>query len=193
MEKRPLFFEDEIYHVYNRGNGHDNTFRNPGNFEYFMKQYDHYMSIHWDTLAWCLMPNHFHLVVKVREHRDKENVNRQCVKSFADFINGYVQAFNKQHHRRGSLFMRSFKRKHVSDEEYLKTLTCYIHNNPVKDGLMPAPETWLFSSYRELRESSPFKYQTDPLLKVFGSREEFVQQHIIHRSPGRLDIPYMAA
>ena len=89
--------------------------------------------------------------------------------------------------------MRSFKRKRVGDNEYLRSLVCYIHNNPVKDGLVPFTENWAFSSYRELLKASEFDFRNDPVLGLFGSRKEFIEQHRIFNSPGSLDIPYATA
>ncbi len=187
MLSNTLFIEGGTYHVFNRGNGDDPIFRNHGNYEYFMRKYFLYMSMHWDTHAWCLMPNHFHFIVTVKpsplldEHAD-------CSQAFSNFCNGYAQAFNRQHHRMGSLFMRSFKRKNVSDVDYLKTLTCYVHNNPVKPGMVQYPNQWQYSSYNRLYNSEASQFETHPLLKLFGSKEEFHRAHIVHNSPGANEI-----
>ena len=193
MIKNTSFIEGATYHVYNRGNGHDRIFRNPGNYEYFMMKYLEYMDRHWDTHVWCLMPNHFHFLVTVRKHVDPETISEKCSQAYSNFSNGYVQSFNRQHHRKGSLFMRSFKRKLVNDTNYLKTLTCYIHNNPVKDGLLPSAENWMFNSYKELLHAPPLRYKFHPILSLFGSAEQFRHEHLMHTSPGSINIPYVAA
>ena len=187
------FIEGATYHVYNRGNGHDRIFRNPGNYDYFLNKYWEYMSPHWDTNAWCLMPNHFHFIITVRPHLNCESVNEKCWRSFANFCNGYVQAFNKQHRRRGSLFMRGFRRKLVNDDEYLKTLVCYVHNNPIKDGFVPSAENWHYSSYKELLHAPPLQYEHNRILKLFGDHQQLKQDHLLFVSPGSINIPYMAA
>lgn len=191
MLSNTLFIEGGTYHVYNRGNGDDPIFRNHGNYEYFMRKYFLYMSMHWETLAWCLMPNHFHFIIKVKSNPlgDEYIASSQA---FSNFCNGYAQAFNRQHHRRGSLLMRSFRRKNVSDVDYMKTLTCYVHNNPVKPGMVRYPDQWEHSSYKSLYNAALEQYSTHPLLKLFGNRDEFHRAHIENNSPGSLDILYAA-
>lgn len=57
-----------FYHIYNRGINSCNLFRKPDNYEHFLELYDKYISPVADTYAWVLMPNHFHLLVRVREN-----------------------------------------------------------------------------------------------------------------------------
>ena len=177
--------------MYNRGNGHDHIFRNPGNYYYFMGKYYEYMNPYWETLCYCLMPNHFHFLVRVKSLPDNREMSSQyCSRAFSNFSSGYALAFNKQQNRRGSVFMKNFQRKHVCDEMYLKTLICYIHNNPVKDGFVPRAENWAFSSYYEMYNSGQVEAMYNPIIRLFGSKQEFILQHIIHSSPGSIDIPF---
>ena len=80
-----------------------------------------------DILAYTLMPNHFHLLVKERPH-EKSGVSEFMRK----IITGYAQYFNLAHERKGPLFEGAFKSKHVDDEPYFRWLFSYIHLNPVK-------------------------------------------------------------
>jgi hypothetical protein len=137
------------------------------------------------------MPNHFHFIITVKPNPLGEEYSA-CCQAFSNFCNGYTQAFNRQHHRMGSLFMRSFKRKNANDLSYLKTLTCYIHNNPVKPGMVRYPDQWEYSSYNRLYNSDASQYETHPVLKLFGNREEFHREHVIHNSPGTIEFPFAA-
>ncbi len=194
MIKRTTFVEGATYHVYNRGNGHDHIFRNPGNYDYFLRKYHEYMGSLWETHAWCLMPNHFHFLITVKAHFSTDDIlSTKCSSAFANFTNGYAQSFNKQHNRKGSVFMRSFRRKVVHDREYFKSLVCYVHNNPVKDGMVPAPENWPFSSYSDFINRGASVVGNDPVISLFGGKEEFRRQHILHRSPGSIEIPWLLA
>jgi len=58
----------KYYHIYNRGNNKEILFRETGNYEYFLRLYDKYISPIAQTYAWCLMPNHFHLLIQVKEN-----------------------------------------------------------------------------------------------------------------------------
>ncbi len=57
---------NEMYHIYNHANGNDNLFRNEENYAYFLKRYAYFIHPIAKTYAYCLMPNHFHLLVKIR-------------------------------------------------------------------------------------------------------------------------------
>jgi putative transposase len=189
MEKRPEFIENEIYHVYNRCNGYEPIFRNFGNYDYFLKRYHEYLDPYWETLTWCLMPSHFHLMIRVKSQPpEKSPVSNLCIKAYADFCNGYVQAFNKQHSRKGSLFMRNFKRKIVSDDMYARKLICYIHNNPVQDGYVRTPQEWHHSSFREFLQMEGEEARNNQIIQRFGSKDDFYHAHIAEISPGSIDI-----
>ncbi|MES2733701.1 MAG: hypothetical protein V4714_18290 [Bacteroidota bacterium] len=66
MMKQPPFETERIYHVYNHGNGDDNLFRTEENYRYFLQKYAEYIHPVAATYAYCLMPNHFHLVIRIR-------------------------------------------------------------------------------------------------------------------------------
>jgi len=89
--------------------------------------------------------------------------------------------------------MRSFRRKIVRDEKYFKDLVCYIHNNPVKDGMVPSAENWPFSSYCDYINRGESVAGRDPVISLFGDKEEFKKQHILYRSPGSIEIPWSLA
>lgn len=135
------------------------------------------------------MPNHFHFLVRVKPQEDGVvTASGMCIKAYADFCNGYVQAYNKQHTRRGSLFMRSFKRKPVYDDAYIRKLICYIHNNPVKDGIVQRPETWHHSSFHALNELTQQQAEANNIIKLFGTKADFLHAHIAELNPGTIDL-----
>ena len=78
-----------------------------------------------EIAAYCLMPNHFHLVLK--------EIKQGGISLFMQkIITGYTMYFNKKNERTGALFSSTFKSKHVSDDRYLKHLISYVHMNPVE-------------------------------------------------------------
>ena len=62
--------EGKYYHIYNRGNNRETLFYTEANYKYFLKKYDKYLSEYVDTYAYCLLPNHFHLLISVKELKD---------------------------------------------------------------------------------------------------------------------------
>ncbi len=136
------------------------------------------MSEVWDCMAYCLMPNHFHLLVRIKESEETtSDINKKVSRQFSHFTNSYAQAFNKNWGRKGSLFIRSFKRKRVPDEEYLKKLVCYIHNNPVSHGFKDRANEWEFSSYNRIT-NFPDEQPNKEVIDLFDDLENF---HVVHR------------
>jgi putative transposase len=127
-----------FYHVYNRGNDRQAIFREPDNYFYFLRLLRHHLVEHnIEIIAYCLMPNHYHLLV----HLNAEGLSRR-MKSFSV---AYTKAMNQRFSRVGSLFQGRFQAKRVEDEAYLLHLTRYIHLNPVKAGLVARSEDWELS------------------------------------------------
>lgn len=153
-----LIFE-KYYHIYNHANGDDNLFREQKNYGYFLEKYKQHINPIAVTIAWCLMPNHFHLLVKIKSEEEialtfpklqtleKLNKSNFLSKQFSNFFSSYTQSFNKVYKRRGSLFLKNFKRKEISDENYFRNLILYIHLNPVKHGFTNNISSWKWNSY----------------------------------------------
>jgi putative transposase len=131
-----------FYHVYNRGNNRQNIFFERENYLYFLRLIRQaFITYEVDVVAYCLMPNHYHLLVYLRS----EGLP-QAMKSLSL---SYTKAINKRFDRVGVLFQGRFKKILVTDTEYLVHLIRYIHFNPVKVNLVNQPGDWEFSSYLE--------------------------------------------
>lgn len=155
---------DLIYHIYNHANGSDNIFREEKNYSFFLQKYEKYISPITETYAYCLMPNHFHWLVKIKDEQSllKEqnlrsfnkatnlqgfkNIESFVAKQFSNFFNSYSKAINKTYHRQGSLFNPRFKRKLVASTKQFQATFLYIHLNPVKHGFVNHEEDWKWSS-----------------------------------------------
>src|SRR5699024_11262862 len=68
--KKEKLLPNRYYHVYNRANGEDRLFKNRENYSYFLKRYRQYIVSVADTLAYCLMPNHFHFLIQIKEEKE---------------------------------------------------------------------------------------------------------------------------
>jgi len=108
---------EHIYHIYNHANGNENLFREDENYGYFLQRYWEFIDPIAEIYAYCLMPNHFHLMVKIRREDeiseyfklsknliDVEDLSGLISKQFSNLFNAYSKAFNKKYSRRGSLF-----------------------------------------------------------------------------------------
>ena len=94
-----------LYHVYNRGNNSQKIFFSYANYLYFLKKVDTHLLKHCDLLAYCLMPNHFHLLIETNANLPDDVINR----AIQTILNSYSQAINKQENRTGSLFQQHTK------------------------------------------------------------------------------------
>ncbi len=139
------------YHIYNHANGDENIFREERNYPFFLQKYEKHITPIAETYAYCLMPNHFHLLLKIK---DEQTINFQGFKNlegfvskqFSNFFNSYSKSFNKTYNRRGSLFNPRFKRKVITSDEQFQSTFLYIHLNPVKHGFTNNEEDWKWSS-----------------------------------------------
>lgn len=174
------------YHIYNRGINSDVLFSESGNYEYFLKLYDAHINPIADTYAWCLMKNHFHFLVKIKEVQEISSEKKIAPsQSFSNLFNAYTKSYNKKYFRHGALFERPFRRKLVSDEKYFQNLILYIHNNPVHHNICEHPIEYSWSSYRTCMSEKPTKLKREDVIKHFGDIENFKYVHELKR----YDIP----
>jgi len=144
------FQPGSIYHVYNQGNNKEPLFFNRENYLYFLKKMRSSLIPHSDLLAYCLMPNHFHWLIKVKDDLvDDKNLHHPLVRKIANLLSSYTQAVNKQQNRSGSLFRSKTKSKKIDDLYYALTCFLYIHQNPLRANLTNHLDDWMFSSYRD--------------------------------------------
>jgi len=190
---------DSIYHIYNHANGSENLFRQEENYRYFLGLWNKYIAPVAVTYAYCLMPNHFHALVRVhREEKlsdffgdklklgDKdltgfENLSGLITRQFSNLFNAYAKAYNKKYQRTGSLFNRPFKSKEIESEEYLTSIVRYIHHNPIHHGFCDEYWSWKFSSYNAYLTGKPSQINRDYILDWFGGVNEFISFHNINK------------
>jgi len=141
------FKSNALYLIYNRGNNSQKIFFNYGNYLYFLKKIEKYLLKHCDLLAYCLMPNHFHLLIETTDNLKEESIN----KAIQIILSSYTQGINKQEDSTGSLFQQHTKSKLLDMNDPLFAATCfhYIHQNPLRAGLVKQLERWEFSSLKE--------------------------------------------
>lgn len=175
------FFEaGEYYHIYNRAIGCEQLFRIPMNYDYFLNKLHEYMDEAWELHCWCLMPNHFHLLVRIKSDpegfSDPEALNKKVYTSFGNFTNGYAKAINKAFNRKGGLFIKKFKRKRIGDEYYLRDCIRYIHLNPVHHGFRSSPGQWTYSSFNQVLEN-PGDIRFKEVIAAFTDFDGFLTAH----------------
>lgn len=160
------YVENGYYHIYNRGVEKRNIFTDERDYKVFLHLLKRYLTSpspeptritprfrtdifgHLQLIAYCLLPNHFHLMVK-------QSTKNAIILFMRSLGNSYVYYFNKLHQRRGPLFEGRYKAVLVENEPYLLHLTRYIHLNPLdKDGPLTGTDLvkigeYSYSSYGE--------------------------------------------
>jgi putative transposase len=144
-------YSNELFHIYNRGNNRQQIFFNRENYIYFLEKVNVFLKPHADVMAWCLMPNHFHFMVYISPDKDVKELS----KGIQVILRSYTRGVNKEQGRTGSLFTQNTCSKALFDEfrdkktPYAETCFYYIHQNPMKAGLVKMMEDWEFSSFRD--------------------------------------------
>ena len=165
---RPLRLEYEgaLYHVTSRGNAREAIFRVDPDREVFLDILgDTIQRFGWICYAYCLMTNHYHLLIETPE----PNLSRGM-----RHLNGvYTQAFNRRHMRVGHVLQGRFKSIVVEKESHLLELARYIVLNPVRAKMVRSAKDWPWSSYRSTSgmTDAPSFLTVDWILAQFGKNQ----------------------
>lgn len=173
------------YHIYNRGNNRENIFIEERNYRYFMQLYQKYILPICDTFAYCLMRNHFHILVRVKEIENQtsevlktsEVSSKAITQQFSNFFNSYAKAINTTYKRTGSLFQNRFGRIEVDSDRYFAQLIHYIHFNPQKHGFVEDFRQYPYSSYQAIVSEKPTRLCRAEVLNWFQGKDNFVKIH----------------
>ena len=196
------------YHIFNHANGFENIFIEDENYRFFLEKYQQYILPIAETYAYCLLPNHFHLVVRIRRKEVIEEVYRNfkstnfskfpnfgkvensgkveitdniieqfISKQFANLFSCYTQSFNKVNKRRGSLFLKNFRREPIENKAYFLNAVIYTHRNPVHHAFCDRYTDWSYTSFCEIKERNSHMIEVDKLLRMFGGRDSFIDLH----------------
>ncbi len=198
------------YHIFNHGNGFENIFTEDENYRFFLDKYNQYILPIAETYSYCLLPNHFHLVVRIRRREVLEEVYRNSIpinfskvpnfgkvaegkadnlqlsdkllerfisKQFANLFSCYTQSFNKVNKRRGSLFLKNFRRELIENKDYFLNTVIYTHRNPLHHAFCDRYTDWSYTSFCEIKEHNSQIIEVDKLLRMFGGQVSFIDLH----------------
>lgn len=195
----PLFPE-KLYHIYNRGINGTNLFIEDRNYAYFLSKYLKFVLPIAELYAYCLMKNHFHLLIQVksedaiRRHFEKDGksterveTNKLISKAFNSFFKSYAVTINQTYGRTGRLFEEPFLRIEVNSNHQISTLIKYIHHNPVKHGFTTNFREYPHTSYHKLTEEGSTWLSRIKVLNWFGGNHEFISFHEINSEELRYD------
>lgn len=171
---------NRFYHIWNRGNNREYLFYTAANYEYFLRLYVEILDPVVETYAWCLLPNHFHLLIRtlaVSPEGETAKKSNPVSHAFQRLFTSYSQAINIQQHRTGSLFQKPYKRLEVSSTQQLANLVHYIHTNPQKHGIISDFRQYPLSSYKRILISHPSNLQKNAVIEWFKNKENYLDYH----------------
>lgn len=182
MSKPAPLEHGKYYHIYNRGNNRENVFIEERNYAHFLKLYAHHIEPVAETFAYCLLKNHFHFLVRIKNPKglgDPSGLDKtpDPSQSFSNLFNAYAKAINKAYGRTGSLFQHPFGRIEVDSDAYFLRLVTYIHQNPQKHGFVDDFRDWPYSSYTAHLSTRPTRLRRDDVLGWFNGEAKFVEAH----------------
>ncbi|MCC6282791.1 MAG: transposase [Saprospiraceae bacterium] len=197
------FIPEAHYHVYNRTNNRELLFLDDADRKFFIEQYKRFVADCVDTYAYCLLPNHFHLVVRIKsaqalidlteqtpepqrtapqrqilsQHTDERYFHPLLERQFTRMFTSYATYFNYRYERSGNLFYRPFRRVAVDDDSHLHWLIYYIHHNPRKHKVMEEFLHYKWSSYTALISQSQTLLLRKAVWDIFGGKADFIAFH----------------
>jgi putative transposase len=174
---RPLRIEypGALYHVTSRGNAGGRIFRGDKDREYFLDLLGFIIErFHWLCHAWCLMDNHYHLILETPEGNLSRGMRQ---------LNGiYTQKYNWKYTKTGHVFQGRYKAILVDKENYLLELCRYVVLNPVRANIVKRPQDWKWSSYRSTTGTAkPRQWLTTDWILAQFSRIRRRAQRLYHQ------------
>ncbi|MBJ7347822.1 MAG: transposase [Thermoleophilaceae bacterium] len=173
------YVDNGIYHVYNRGGNRQLIFRDQEDRIVFMSLLKRYLGNQTsenrdgkpfrsfqkdiDLLAFCLMPNHFHFVVRQRSAPTMADFMQRVMTSYAMY-------FNRRHKRTGPLFEGPYQGRLVDDDRYLQRVIAYVHLNPEHPFEYPHSSHGLFVGKHRVDWA-----KSDAALQLFGGRNRYLE------------------
>jgi len=152
--KKPIqkiSYPGRYYYIYNQGNRKQDIFLDKSDYLKYLEKLREYKKKHnISIICYCLMPNHFHLLLR-------QDADIPIYKFMHALHTSYSMYVNHKHDRTGHLFQGKYKQKEIDKNEYLLQLSSYIHLNPVVSGLVEKLEDYQWSSYLDyigLREGT---------------------------------------
>lgn len=161
--KISLLEPGKVYHIYNRARNGDRLFADEEDLRSFLRLYQAHVAQVAETYAWCLLPDHLHLLLRIRE-----GAEGSLYKPFAVLFNGYSKAYNRRHGREGRLFMFKLKRMEIRRPSYQADLVRYINQNALRHGAASEITAYRYSSYRSTVSPVGSLVSREALERLFG-------------------------
>lgn len=164
-----------FYHVFNHSSGNKQLFFDRQDYLFFLEKCKKYILPNNHLFAYCLMPNHYHFLIKVKDESNVPNPNPSAC--FKNLFTSYAQYYNKAYQEKGSLFEPRFKRRKLRFQNEIVETVLYIHCNPVKHGLVRNLPEWGHSSFVDITRSQTSIVEKCQVIDWFEDLDNFIYVH----------------
>ncbi len=123
-----------------------------------------------NVIAYCIMDNHLHLLIKFKETKDLSKYMHQINTSYAIY-------YNKRHNRQGYVHKGRYCSQIIKNKNHLRKAIVYIHNNPIKAKICNKADEYYFSSYLSF-----LKEKKDEIINIFDSENQYRKMHYENKS-----------
>ncbi len=178
------------YHIYNQGNNGEIVFPEEKDFLVFLRRYYDYTFLTIDTYAYCLLPDQYHFLIRVRSNREQRQLQKTLwqmsgsrhqentpVKSasqqLSNCFNSYTKTINNRDARSGSLFRKPFRRQRIQRGTHFTGLVCSLHWAPQFAGLCDDYRAYPYSSFIEYDSDEESQLNRAEVICRFGGIENF--------------------
>jgi len=206
--KRPDLLHGKFYHIYNRGFNNRNLFEKDAEYRRFLYYVNAFTGSVAEIFAWCLLKNHFHMLVRIKHEHEigflnsdnagstnvelkwktyfpEVQTNNYRIKpkpkqQFQHVFDAYALWLNTRNETEGKLFQPHFERIEVNTANYFGNLVAYIHNNPVKHGFVTNAYDYQWSSYlNHLIQTHKSDLMCTSVSEYFATPQAYTQLHQI--------------
>jgi hypothetical protein len=160
----------------------------------FLDKYTKYLAPYLETYAYCLIPNHYHIIAKVKDsflgiiESEKTTASKKYIESkttegeflehqLSRMFSGIAITYNHKYNRKGPLFKEGTKRVIIKTQERLIDQICYTHRNSIHHGLVADYAGWKYNSYNSYLSLSETMIKREEVLELFGGRKMFIATH----------------
>ncbi|MBU0549676.1 MAG: transposase [Candidatus Omnitrophica bacterium] len=150
-----MLIEGVCYHIINRGNQKQRVFLKEGDYKKYLEIVKHYKKkFYFKIYAYCLMPNHVHLIIESRDTKDLAKIMQGVTQVYSVW-------FNNKYNKIGRLWQGRYKSKIIEKDKYLIDCLKYIELNPIRAKIVASPSEYLWNSWQERKLSDNGFYLLD--------------------------------
>lgn len=167
----------KYYHIFNRSVADEKIFSTEYSCNKFLQGLKAHLSPFCNILAWCLIPNHFHLFIHIKGDESNNQAPEQINVAFNTFFKEFALKYNRTNSRSGPVLASPFKRVEVDSIDFFTQIIYYIHHNPSHHGVQNDFWNYRWSSYQAFTTRKKTSVDRETVLGWFGGLEAFAAYH----------------